>query len=81
MDGNNKSFCLLLLYINASIRDVIFCSFTITRLQVILDVGVEIPTHAAGSTYKLRAELDVNGAAASLPRQREALLLRHQHVL
>lgn len=84
MDGwvsGNKGFYLVLLYLDTSIYDVIFCSCTITRLQVILDVGIEVPAHAAGSTHELRAEFDVDGAAAPLPRQREALLLRHQHVL
>lgn len=55
--------------------------FTITRLQVVLDVCVEVPTQAAGSAHKLGAEFDVNGAAASLPGQREAVLLRHQNIL
>ena len=55
--------------------------FTITRLQVVLDVGVEVPTQAAGPAHELRAEFDVDGAAASLPGQREAVLLRHQNVL
>ncbi|TNN42100.1 hypothetical protein EYF80_047714 [Liparis tanakae] len=48
---------------------------------VVLDVGVEVPAQAAGPAHELRAELDVDGAAAALPRQREAALLRHQHVL
>lgn len=55
--------------------------FTVTRLQVILDVSVKVSTQAAGSAHKLWAELDVNGAAASLPGQREAVLLCHQNVL
>lgn len=55
--------------------------FTITRLQVVLDVSVEVPTQAAGSTHKLWAEFDVDGAAAPFPSQREAVLLRHQNVL
>lgn len=54
---------------------------TITRFQVILDVGVEVSTQATGSAHKLWAEFDVDGAAASLPGQREAVLLRHQNVL
>lgn len=54
---------------------------TIARLQVILGVGVEVTTQAAGSAHKFWAEFDVDGAASSLPRQREAVLLRHQYVL
>lgn len=79
--SGNKGFYLVLLYSNTSSYDVIFCSCTVTRLQVVLDVGVEVPAHAAGSTHQLWAEFDVDGAAAPLPRQSEALLLRHQHVL
>lgn len=55
--------------------------FTVTRLQVILDVGVKVSTQAAGSAHELWAELDVNGATASVPGQREAVLLGHQDVL
>lgn len=55
--------------------------FTVTRLQVVLDVSVEVPTQAAGSSHELWAEFDVDGAAASLPGQREAVLLRHQDIL
>lgn len=54
---------------------------TVTRLQVVLDVSVEVSTQAAGSANELGAELDIDGAAASLPGQCEGLLLHHQHVL
>lgn len=68
-------------HLNTSTYGVSGCGFTITCLQVILGVGIEIPAHAAGPPHELGAELDVNGPAAPLPRQGEALLLRHQHVL
>lgn len=55
--------------------------FTITRFQVILDISVEVPTQATGSAHKLWAEFDVDGAAASLPGQGKATLLRHQNIL
>lgn len=71
----------MLFYLDASIYKAVLRSFTKARLQVILDVGIEVPAHAAGSTHELRAEFDVDGAAGALPRQREALLLRRQHVL
>ena len=54
---------------------------TVARLQVVLDVSVEVATQAACSAHKLRTEFYVNGATVSLPGQREALRLRHQHVL
>lgn len=50
---------------------------TIARLQVILDVCIEISTHATGSAHKLWAELDVDRTAASVPGQCEALMLCH----
>lgn len=56
-------------------------ALTVARLQVVLDVSVEVTTQAAGPAHELRAEFDVDGAAAPLPGQREAALLRHQHVL
>lgn len=71
----------VLIYLNTSICDVIFCSCTIAGRQVVLDISVEVPTHAAGPTHELWAEFDVDGAAAALPGQGEARLLRHQHVL
>lgn len=55
--------------------------FTVTSLQVIRDVSVKVSTQAAGSAHKLWAELDVNGATAPLPGQREAMLLCHQNIL
>lgn len=40
---------------------------TVARLQVVLDVSIEVTAQAAGPAHVLRAEFDVNGSAASLP--------------
>lgn len=54
---------------------------TIAGLQVILNICVEVSAQTTGSSHKLWAEFDVDGATASVPGQGEAVLLRHQDVL
>ncbi|KAG7242753.1 hypothetical protein INR49_020128 [Caranx melampygus] len=54
---------------------------TIAGLQVVLNVCVEVTAQTTGSSHKLWAEFDVDGATASIPGQREAVLLRHQDIL